>query len=159
MQLTHLRLTGALKAGTIAIGINTMLLALADRMGIHTAHGGLLRLLVIAVHGSSYHPWSPAVGYGFHIIVGLFMALAYAAIVEPALPGPAWVRGLFYGAAVYGTHLLVTLHEGIVTHHVATPTGLAWSAGAHLVYFIVLAILFPAFNRRERVPAREPGWQ
>ena len=97
----------ALLAGLIAIVINTALLQLADLIPLQTAHGGLLKLLQLLVGdmvravGLS-NIWLsaglPAVDtaifkLGFHVLIGLIMAVIYAVILEPFLNGSAVKKG------------------------------------------------------------------
>jgi hypothetical protein len=95
------RVLAALLAGVVAIVLNTAALAAADLVLVATAHGGLLRLLVILTGGAIPAPVGGAFEAGFHIVVGLAMALFYAFAVEPVLRGPNWLRGLLYGVAAW----------------------------------------------------------
>ena len=97
---TH-RLRAALFAGGIAICINTALLSAADAIHFTTARGGLLRLVnnlggqaagafgfgdfwSHAVLPTAAQPWFQT---GFHLLIGLVMALFYAYALERRLPG------------------------------------------------------------------------
>lgn len=132
----------ALAAGVIAIAINTVLLVVMARMGLQTAHGGLLRLLQ-DVAGL------PAMGSAaqlvFHVLVGLLMALGYGLVAEPMLPGPAWSKGLIAAAAVWLLNAAVVLpligegFAGTAHLHLA---GLLGFAFAHTVFFVLLAMLY-----------------
>ena len=103
----HLGLLGAsLLAGLIAIVVNTLILEAADWIPLVTARGGLLKLLKIyfsdplaqvgiANLWSSLHLPGPDTGLfksGFHIVVGLLMAVFYAFVLEPILPGSPLVK-------------------------------------------------------------------
>lgn len=83
---------GALVAGMIAIVLNTAALAAADLIALTTAHGALLRLLVMLAASAIPVPKAPAFQTGFHIVIGLMMALLNAAVLERLLIGPAWFR-------------------------------------------------------------------
>ena len=88
--------------------MNTALLEGADAIGFTTARGGLLRLLKdlaaqIAPYVNLADTWNNVLApattgdlfrNGFHIVVGLLMALFYAYVLEPALPGKPLVKGL-----------------------------------------------------------------
>ena len=46
-------------------------------------------------------PIGPAVGWGLHFIIGMGLALIYAAAFDRRLPGSAVVRGMLYGVLVF----------------------------------------------------------
>ena len=154
----------ALLAGSIAIAVNTALLAAADWIPLVTARGGLLRLLTIhfgpALSRTGVGPaWVglglPAPGGttfqpGFHVLVGLAMAVFYGVVLEPLLPGGPWWKGLLYAAAVWVANafiILPWLGEGIAGSRNLGITGMAYFAVAHTVFFMLLAVLFAGFNR------------
>jgi uncharacterized membrane protein YagU involved in acid resistance len=58
---------------------------LSTSLGLTTAH------LVIG----------PAVGWGLHFVIGMVLAVIYAAAFEQRLPGPPVVRGMIYGVMVF----------------------------------------------------------
>lgn len=106
-------LQASLVAGAVAILLNTALLKLADPIALPTAHAGLLRLITpwvaadevqrrclrLATHRRTVHECA-LFQVGFHLAVGMAMAVFYAFAVEPLLRGPATVKGLIYAAAV-----------------------------------------------------------
>jgi len=159
MPLTQRRLTAALNAGAIAIGINAAMLALADTTGLATGHDGLLRLLLGIVGEEDTTLPPPVVCMAFHGIVGLLMALAYAALLEPWLPGQPWLRGLVFGISTYALSVLLVQYESIASDVAIPVSGVAWFAAAHVTYFVVLGALFPVFYRRTQPCDSEPGWQ
>ncbi len=158
------RILSALLAGAIAIAINTALLAAADVIPLVTARGGLLKLLTVYV-GPAFSKsgmgagWAalglPAPGstpfqLGFHVVVGLAMALLYGMALEPLLPGKPWWKGLLYAAAVWVANAFVILPwlgEGIAGSRNLGLAGMAYFAAAHTVFFVLLAVLFARFNR------------
>jgi hypothetical protein len=95
------RTLAPLLAGAVAIALNIAALAAADLVPLATAQGGLLRLLVVLSGDALPIPAGRAFQAGFHIVVGLAMALLYALVLEPVLPGPSWLRGLIYAVAVW----------------------------------------------------------
>lgn len=110
-----LRLGPALISGSIAIVLNTLALKVADFLPLATAKGGLLRLLQgwlaapLTELGIAAE-WSrigvPSVDsdvfqIGFHLAVGLVMALVYAYALEPALPGGDAQKGALYAIVVW----------------------------------------------------------
>jgi hypothetical protein len=78
------RLAAALIAGLIAIVVNTAMLE-ASRCR----------------HGCFQD--------GFHILVGLLMAVFYAFVLEPVLAGSALVKGLVYALLVWRANAFITL--------------------------------------------------
>ena len=72
------RTLAALIAGAVAIALNTAALAAADLVPLATARGGLLRLLVMLTGGALQIPAGGAFQLGFHVVIGLAMALFYA---------------------------------------------------------------------------------
>jgi hypothetical protein len=158
------RILPSLLAGAIAIALNTVLLAVADLIPLVTARGGLLKLLTI-YFGSALRRAGMAAGWvglglpapggttfqlGFHVLVGLAMALLYGVALEPLLPGSPWRKGLLYAAAAWAANAFVVLPwlgEGIAGSHNLSLAGTAYFAAAHTVFFVLLAVLFPRFNR------------
>ena len=134
------RVSMSLLAGAIAIAVNTALLAAADFIPLVTARGGLLKLLTIyfgsalsrAGAGSGWvglvlpAPGGTTFQLGFHVVVGLAMALLYAAAV--------WVANAFVA--------LPWLGEGIAGSHTLGGPGTAYFAAAHTVFFVLPAVLF-----------------
>ena len=140
----------ALRAGTIAIVLNTLALAAADLIPLTTARGGLLRLLVVLTRGAVPIPTGAAFQAGFHVVVGLVMALLYAAVLEPVLAGPAWLRSLLYAAAVWLANALVllpVLGEGFAGSRYLTLPGILWFVACHTLFFVVMATLYARLRR------------
>ena len=104
------RAAAALLAGALAIAANTALLAAADAIPLVTARGGLLKLLKVAFGDTLARlgagalwtqsglpaPGSNTFQLGFHVVVGLAMALLYGLALETWLTGPPWRKGLVY---------------------------------------------------------------
>ena len=120
----HMGLLGAsLLAGLIAIVVNTFILEAADWIPLVTARGGLLKLLKtyfsdplarvgIADLWANLHLPGPDTGVfksGFHIVVGLLMAVFYAFVLEPILPGVPLVKGLIYALLVWLANAFIVL--------------------------------------------------
>ena len=160
---TRKRLTSALIAGSIAIVVNTLALKAADLVPLATARGGLLRLirpwfagpldlLGIAALWSSIGgpgPATPAFQTGFHLFVGILMALAYAYIFEPRLPGRAWLKGWICAVAVWllnAAMVLPATGEGFAGRLHLTLPGMVWFAAAHTLFFLTLAFGYAMLN-------------
>jgi hypothetical protein len=139
------RTLAALLAGAVAIALNITALAAANLVPLATAHGGLLRLLVVLSGDAFPIPTGSAFQAGFHIVVGLAMALFYALVLEPVLRGPSWLRGLIYAVAVWLANAAVVLpatSEGFAGSRHLTLAGMVWFATAHTLFFVVLAVLY-----------------
>ncbi|MFC3676360.1 hypothetical protein [Ferrovibrio xuzhouensis] len=168
------RLGAGLLAGAIAIGLNTVALKLADYVPLATAHGGLLRLvslwigpvlqqtgiaaLWLALGGPPAN--TPPFQTGFHLAVGLAMAVVYVVAIEPVLPRPAWLKGAIYAAGVWLLNAVVVLPltgEGFAGSAHLTPAGMLWYAAAHTLFFMTLALLFARFSPRPPRPISRGG--
>jgi hypothetical protein len=177
------RVAAALAAGAIAVALNMALLGAADWLDLPTAHGGLLRLLLAVAGDAGRMRPGPLFQAGFHVLVGLGMAVFYGLVLEPALrraaavaggAGPlasrgvtarggviAWRRGLvdgfLYAAAVWIANAAVVLPltgEGFAGSRHLSLAGMAWFAAAHTLFFIAVAVLFQRFNRVPRQSSR-----
>jgi hypothetical protein len=144
------RVIAALLAGVFAIVLNTAVLAAADLVPLATAHGGLLRLLAILT-GGAISPTGAAFQTGFHVAVGLAMAVFYAFALEPFLRGPSWFRGLLYALAVWLANAAIVLPatgEGFAGSRHLTLAGMVWFAAAHTLFFVVQAMLYSRLRAR-----------
>jgi hypothetical protein len=157
------RVVAALLAGIVAIALNTLALKAADLVPLATAHGGLLRLLTPWLSDPLEHlgisrlwhmvggpaPSGPAFQIGFHILVGLLMALFYALFLEARLPKGPWIKGLVYAVAVWTLNAAVVLPatgEGFAGSNHLTIAGMVWFAAAHTLFFIILANSYAALR-------------
>ncbi len=93
-------------AGTIATAVNTALPAMADAAGLPAAHGGLLHDVAVPAMPM---PSCGAIKLVFHTLIGLAMAVVYAVLMEPWLPGCPVTKGLIYAAAAWLINALVVL--------------------------------------------------
>ena len=158
------RIVAALLAGIVAIALNTLTLKAADLVPLATARGGLLRLITPWLSDPFEHlgipllwamvggpaPSAPAFQIGFHILVGLLMAMFYALLLEPLPPKRAWIKGLIYAGGVWILNAAVILPatgEGFAGRHHLTIAGMIWFAAAHTLFFIVLAISYSELRR------------
>ena len=154
--------TAALAAGGLAIAINTVVLFAASSIPLVTAHGGLLTLIkplaskllvasgIASLWQAAHLPGVHSVIFqmGFHVAVGLGMAVFYALLVEPRLGGTAWRKGLIYAVAIWLLNaflVLPAIGEGIAGSHSITLGGMLYFAMAHTIFFMLLALLYPKF--------------
>jgi hypothetical protein len=168
------RLGAAMLAGSVAIVLNTLALAAADLFHLETAHGGLLRLIVSSLPNSVDRlgiasTWAAMNGppissksfqTGFHLFVGLLMALFYAFVFEPFLPPSTAAKGWIYAIGVWLINASVVLPatgEGFAGSAHLSATGILWYAASHTLFFLVLAYGF-AWLASEPKPARERSW-
>jgi hypothetical protein len=153
------RASAALVAGTIAIVLNTLALDAAQLVPLATGNGGLLRFLMMLTGGAVSAPAGAVFQTGFHIVIGLAMALFYAFALEPWMRVPSWLGGVLFATAVWLINafiVLPTIGEGIADSRGLTLVGMAWFALAHTLFFLVLAILFDRLHpyvRRTTNPA------
>jgi hypothetical protein len=160
------RLFAALVAGAIAILLNTFALKAADFIPLATARGGLLRLLTLWLAGLLHAvgfaslwtkigaplPASPAFQTGFHLVVGIVMALLYGFVLERILSGPAWLKGLQYAVLMWLLNAIIILPatgEGFAGSAHLSVAGMLWFAAAHTLFFVAVAVLFDWLRAHE----------
>jgi hypothetical protein len=147
----------ALRAGSVAIVTNTLLLTVADQFGLTTARGGLLKLLITwlapGLRSAGLASWALwlttltktyAFQTGFHIAVGLVMALVFVKSAGTWLKHHAWCAGLAAAFAVWLLNALVILPllgEGFAGEHDLTLPGIAYFAAAHTAFFLLMALI------------------
>ena len=149
------RLLAALLASSIALAANMALLSIAGAARIVTGQGGLLRLFATMIQRlaeslrlidglSNLQLPSPAM---FHVVTGLAMAVAYAFMIEPRLPGRPFSQGLVYGTVVWCINAFLVLPlagEGIAGSRNVNTVGLIVFAVAHMTFFLALSMLYGA---------------
>jgi hypothetical protein len=144
------RLGRALAASAIAIAVNMALLSAADHFHLVTARGGLLSLfLQVARRYVTVSSIYQTYGFQqvFHVAVGLVMGIAYA-VLFACLGGSAWRRGATYGALVWLLNACIVLpmiHQGFAGYRVIRVSGMLYFACAHMVFFLLCAVLFERF--------------
>jgi hypothetical protein len=159
------RLGPALIAGSLAIALNTLALQAADLVPLATAKGGLLRLLSSWFSGplteigiasawlraGAPPPGGPLFQTGFHLFVGMMMALFYAYVLEPVLPPNDVRNGAMFAIVAWLLNAVVVLPmtgEGVAGAAHLTLAGILWFAAAHGLFFMVLAVLYGGLRRR-----------
>ena len=142
------KLKAALWAGVVAAVLNGLVLAAAGLVPLTVTHGGLLRYLAFATGLAA--PKEVAFEPTFNLIVGVAAALIYAGFIESRLRGPAVLKGLICAAATWlldAVYILPAVGEGFAGGRGLTAPGIAWSAAAHLLFFMVLARLYARLTR------------
>jgi hypothetical protein len=89
----------------------------------------------------------------FHIVVGLLMAVFYAYVLDPMLPGSALVKGLLYALLVWLANAFIVLPwigEGVAGSAFLSAAGMLYFAAAHTVFFVLLALLYERFTAPRR---------
>ena len=89
-----------------------------------------------------------------HIVTGWVMAIVYALVLEPRLPGRPFFKGIAYGTAIWFLNaflLLPLTNEGIAGSRDLNTVGLIVFAVAHMTYFLTLSMLYGIIcDRRAR---------
>jgi hypothetical protein len=73
------------------------------------------------------------------------MALFYAYVVEPALIGRPWVKGVICAVAVWMLNAIIVLPligEGLAGSRHLGAAGMIGFAAAHTIFFVLLAVLY-----------------
>src|SRR5260370_39982895 len=91
--MAKLNLGRALLAGIVATAALTMLMLAAPLMGMP-------KMSIGEMLGSFLHIGSAA-GWAMHVIIGLMLAVIYAAWLTARLPGGPVLRGATYGVGVF----------------------------------------------------------
>lgn len=93
-------------AGLIATGVMTALLLVEPSVGLPKIAIG--QILSTSLGLASAHLASgPVLGWIIHFVIGMSLALLYAAAFDRRLPGPPLARGLLYGVLVFVAAQLV----------------------------------------------------
>lgn len=141
----------AFVAGCVATGLAgvTVVLGYALSFSLATIFPGVLGRWFAALVAN---PATRAVGDRLagallvHFAVGLFFAVAYAALAEPRLAGPGWRRGAVFALAPWLLSLVVSLPlfgAGFLGLEVgAGPLPILGSLAAHLVYGATLGTVY-----------------
>jgi len=98
---------------------------------------------------------------GFHLAVGIAMAVFYAFAVDPLAKGRAIAKSLGYAAAVWVLNAAVVLPltgEGFAGSKHLSFAGMVWFAAAHTLFFLVLGVLYQTL-RAQHSDARKLGRQ
>jgi uncharacterized membrane protein YagU involved in acid resistance len=124
----------AAAAGFVGTGLMTALLLVEPSVGLPKIAMG--QVLSTSLGATSAHlTIGPAIGWCMHFVIGMLLALVYAAVFDGRLPGTALTRGMLYGVLVFVVAQLVfmPLVGGGVFSRGDTEL-LAGSLLGHLVY-------------------------
>jgi uncharacterized membrane protein YagU involved in acid resistance len=124
----------AAAAGLIGTGVMTALLLVEPSVGLPKIAMGQVLSTALGL-ASAHLATGAALGWLLHFLIGMVLALIYAAYFDRRLPGGPLVRGLLYGVVVFVVAQLVFMPlvgGGVFSH--GDPELLAGSLLAHLVY-------------------------
>jgi uncharacterized membrane protein YagU involved in acid resistance len=121
----------------------TALMLMAPVMGLPPMNVGAM--LASVMGGSN------AIGWAAHFMVGAILALGFAVLFAPRLPGPSLVRGMAYGVVPWLAAQLVVMPmmgAGVFSGSAAAALG---SLMGHLVYGAVLGAVYGAQGSKPAV--------
>jgi uncharacterized membrane protein YagU involved in acid resistance len=96
----------AAAAGLVGTAVMTALLLVEPSVGLPKIAMG--QILSTSLGLASAHLASgPVLGWIIHFVVGMVLALVYAAVFDRRLPGTALTRGMLYGVLVFVVAQLV----------------------------------------------------
>ncbi|HSE67391.1 MAG TPA: DUF6789 family protein, partial [Gemmatimonadales bacterium] len=139
--------TRAAASGLVGTGVMTALLLVEPSVGLPKIAMG--QVLSTSLGLTSAHlTIGPALGWVLHFLIGMSLALLYAAVFERRLPGTPLIRGLLYGLLVFVVAQLVfmplvgggvfsrgdvELLTGSLVGHLVYGGLTGWIYGGHLV--------------------------
>ena len=126
--------TRAAAAGLVGTGVMTALLLVEPSVGLPKIAIGQILSTSLGL-ASAHLAIGPAVGWIIHFLVGVTLALIYAAVFDRRLPGNPLARGVLYGVLVFVVAQLVFMPlvgGGVFSN--GDPELLAGSLLGHLVY-------------------------
>ena len=98
--------TRAAASGFVGTGVMTALLLVEPSVGLPKIAMGQVLSTSLALT-SAHLTIGPALGWALHFLIGMLLALVYAAFFDRRLPGTPLVRGLLYGLFVFVVAQLV----------------------------------------------------
>ena len=129
-----MNLTRAAAAGLIGTAVMTTLLLIEPSVGLPQIAMG--QILSTSMGSTAAHlPNGPAVGWLIHFVMGMVLAMVYAAFIVRVLPGSALVRGSIFGVLVFvlaQVTFMPLVGGGVFSH--GDLELLAGSLLGHLVY-------------------------
>ena len=129
-------------AGLVATAVMTALWLVEPQLGLARLAVGNILSTLLAV-ATAYASVGPAVGWTIHLVIGVTLALIYAAAFVGRLPGPPITRGLLYGLLIFLLAQLVFAPlVGAGTFSRGDPPTLIGSLIGHLVYGGLLGAIY-----------------
>jgi uncharacterized membrane protein YagU involved in acid resistance len=132
--MARLNWTRGIVGGLVGTAVMTGLMMMAPAMGLPPMNIGAM---LGSVMGGSV-----ILGWVAHFAMGTVLALVYAALFAPRLPGPGFVRGALYGLAPWLVAQLVVMPmmgAGVFGGSFGTAFG---SLMGHLVYGAVVGSIY-----------------
>jgi uncharacterized membrane protein YagU involved in acid resistance len=137
-------------AGLVATAVMTALWLVEPQIGLARLAVGNILSSLLAV-ATAYGSVGPAVGWTIHLVVGVTLALVYAAAFVGRLPGPPITRGLLYGLLIFLLAQLVFVPlVGAGTFSRGDPPMLIGSLMGHLVYGGLIGAIYGRGSRGSR---------
>jgi uncharacterized membrane protein YagU involved in acid resistance len=99
--MNRLNWTRAVVAGLVGTAVMTALMLVAPKMGLPPMNIGAM--LGSMMGGSLFLGWMA------HFLIGTVLAIVYAALFAPRLPGPGFARGALYGLVPWFVAQLVVM--------------------------------------------------
>ncbi len=143
----------ATAAGAIATGVTTALWLVEPSIGLPRIAVGQLLSTMMSVTVARFS-FGAGAGWLAHLIVGIVLALIYAAFFVCRLPGGPLLRGALYGAIVFLVAQIVFMPlvgAGFFSGGDAQMIG--GSLLGHLVYGVVLGWIYELPPRTVTAPA------
>ncbi len=158
------RVSAGFWATLIAITVSTVVLRLAEPLGLQVGGGVLLRFVVLylgpVVEGLSIDrawtaaglpgPSSPTFGLIFRYVSGFGIAVLYVFVLERVLAGNGLIKGVLFSFVpwlVAGLVVMPLLGEGAFGVQELPMSGVAYFFAANLSFSVVLGVLYERFRK------------
>ena len=143
-------------AGFIAITVNIIALKAAPLFHIMAESGGLLKLVTMQVKpfaGASTIAFFQTTPFWilFHYLTGFAMILLYMYLLEPVLPGKAWLSGTlfsFFPWLINGLIVLPILGQGVFGIHKLPLSGMVYFFIANWLFAVLFVYLYKRFRKK-----------
>ncbi|TKT84746.1 hypothetical protein [Dyadobacter frigoris] len=144
-----------LKAGLLAISINTIFLKAGPLLKIKAESGGLLKLILLhstPYLNSSFHSIFQTTSFWliFHYLTGFAMVALYVYILEPWLPYKGCQKGSVFSLVPWLINAFIVLPllgQGIAGLQALPLSGIIYFFIANWLFAIVLGILYERFKK------------
>jgi uncharacterized membrane protein YagU involved in acid resistance len=129
-----MRTARAVAAGMVGTAAMTALLLIEPSVGLPKIAMGQVVSTSLGLASASL-TIGPVIGWVLHFLVGIVLAVVYAAFLSSRLPGSTLVRGLLYGTLIFLVAQLVFIPlAGMGLFSRGEPELLVGSLLGHLVY-------------------------